>query len=140
MVSEDTSMHCLACLESGILVVCLSLFCCCWNVHDFYQLGSTKANPKVIWTKFFTLSLAVSVMNLIAWHTQARLQLELKTWLRFQSLSLSMFLHYSKLERCIIIKKYKLYRNTQPYVRSNASHWQIIDELRTATAVGTGAL
>ncbi len=44
---------------------------------------------KVVWAKFSTLSLAVFVMSVIMWHSQARPHLELKTWHRFCLLRLS---------------------------------------------------
>jgi hypothetical protein len=51
----------------------------------------TGDNLKVVAAEFSTYSLAVFVMSVIAWHTHARPQLELKTRPRFCPVSLSLF-------------------------------------------------
>ncbi len=47
-------------------------------------------SQKVVWAEFSTLSLAVFVVNEIAWHTQARSSLELKTQPKFCPVSVSL--------------------------------------------------
>jgi hypothetical protein len=49
-----------------------------------------RENLKVVRYKFSTLSLAVLVISIIAWHRQAWPHLELKAWHRFRPVSLDL--------------------------------------------------
>jgi hypothetical protein len=51
-------------------------------------------NLKVVLDEFSTISLAVSVMTSIVWHAQAQPCLELKTWPRCCTVSLSLSIKY----------------------------------------------
>jgi hypothetical protein len=55
-----------------------------------------RVDLKVVSAKFSTLSLAVFVISIIAWHTQARPSLELKIRPRYSPISLSSSMDYSK--------------------------------------------